>query len=99
MQDGFLARRFLGRLQNQSRSSPIGFDLRTRNHGFPAGLLGSVLPLWIRDLPQSGPELGRGVGRLLTQTDERGNVVRYAYDTHQQTVTDSLGGGGLKRAA
>lgn len=34
--------------------------------GIPAGLLGAVLPLWIRDLPQSGPELGRGVGRLLT---------------------------------
>lgn len=34
--------------------------------GVPAGLLGAVLPLWIRDLPQSGPELGRGVGRLLT---------------------------------
>ena len=27
---------------------------------------GAVLPLWIRDLPQSGPNLGRGVGRLLT---------------------------------
>ncbi len=34
--------------------------------GVPAGLLGAVLPLWIRELPQSGPELGRGVGRLLT---------------------------------
>lgn len=34
--------------------------------GIPAGLLGAVLPLWIRELPQSGPELGRGVGRLLT---------------------------------
>ena len=34
--------------------------------GVPAGLLGAVLPLWIRDLPQSGPNLGRGVGRLLT---------------------------------
>jgi len=34
--------------------------------GIPAGLLGAVLPLWIRDLPQSGPELGHGVGRLLT---------------------------------
>jgi spermidine synthase len=34
--------------------------------GIPAGLLGAVLPLWIRELPQSGAELGRGVGRLLT---------------------------------
>ena len=34
--------------------------------GVPAGLLGAVLPLWLRELPQSGPELGRGVGRLLT---------------------------------
>lgn len=34
--------------------------------GVPAGLLGAVLPLWIRELPRSGPELGRGVGRLLT---------------------------------
>ncbi len=34
--------------------------------GIPAGLLGAVLPLWIRDLPERGPELGRGVGRLLT---------------------------------
>ncbi|MFM8471170.1 MAG: fused MFS/spermidine synthase [Limisphaerales bacterium] len=34
--------------------------------GIPAGLLGAVLPLWIRELPHSGPELGRGVGRLLT---------------------------------
>lgn len=34
--------------------------------GIPAGLLGAVLPLWIRELPQSGPELGRSVGRLLT---------------------------------
>lgn len=34
--------------------------------GVPAGLLGAVLPLWIRELPQSGTALGRGVGRLLT---------------------------------
>ena len=34
--------------------------------GVPAGLLGAVLPLWIRELPQSGADLGRGVGRLLT---------------------------------
>ena len=34
--------------------------------GIPAGLLGAVLPLWIRELPQSGLELGRSVGRLLT---------------------------------
>ncbi len=34
--------------------------------GVPAGLLGAVLPLWIRELPRNGPELGRGVGRLLT---------------------------------
>ena len=34
--------------------------------GVPAGLLGAVLPLWLRELPRSGPELGRGVGRLLT---------------------------------
>jgi len=34
--------------------------------GVPAGMLGAVLPLWLRELPRSGPELGRGVGRLLT---------------------------------
>lgn len=34
--------------------------------GGPAGLLGAVLPLGIRELPPSTSELGRGVGRLLT---------------------------------
>ena len=34
--------------------------------GVPAGMLGAVLPLWLRELPRSGTELGRGVGRLLT---------------------------------
>ena len=34
--------------------------------GAPAGLLGAVLPLWLRELPARGQELGRNVGRLLT---------------------------------
>ncbi|MBI4660775.1 MAG: fused MFS/spermidine synthase [Verrucomicrobia bacterium] len=34
--------------------------------GLPAGLLGSILPLWIRILSGSTTTLGKGVGRLLT---------------------------------